>query len=373
MRRRQALIVALSCAAALLLVAVPASAEAKRGAARHADNRLDRAMGKLVDRSDGPPGAIAMVQRGGSVSVHRAGVAEINGGVPKRRMRMRIASTAKAMSGYVALSLVDEGKLSLDDTVGKWLPDEPLAWQGVTLAELLQHTSGVPDFTGSKAFAAAVGAAPLDPPPPPTLLSYVANEPLVFPPGSSYRYSNSDNVLVGLIVAAASGHPYPAELRRVLTKPVGLGRTYLRSAPTVPAPVIHGYAGTPNGLADVTNEVDFGGWAWASGGVVSTPANLNRFARAYIPGPAALSGFIPGNSEPRGPGDNSVGMAVFRYRTPCGTVFGHTGSILGYTQFLAASRNGRRSVTFTINSQYTDSLLPALRKAEKKAVCAALA
>lgn len=363
----------LAAAAALAVIASPASAQG--GGASKADGALDRAMANLVDRSDGPPGAISIVQRGDDVAVHRAGVAQIDGGVPGRRMRMRIASTAKAMSGFVALTLVEEGTLSLDDTIGKWLPSQPLAWHDVTLAELLQHTSGVPDFTGSEGFRNAVGASPLHAPPPPTLVSYVANKPLNFTPGTEYRYSNSDNVLVGLMVQAATGRSYPSELKRVLTKPVGLGRTYLRPATSVPTPVIHGYVMTNDGYEDVTNEVDFGGWAWASGGVVSTPANLNRFARAYVPGPAMIdsASFVPGNSEPQGPGTNSAGLAIFRYETKCGTVYGHTGSILGYTQFLAASADGTRSVTFAINAQYSDSLLPALRKAEEKAVCAALA
>jgi D-alanyl-D-alanine carboxypeptidase len=65
-------------------------------------------------------------------------------------------------------------------------------------------------------------------------------------------------------------------------------------------------------------------------------------------------------------------MALFRYDTRCGTVYGHTGSILGYTQFIAASRRGDRAVAFTISSQVASDLLPELRAAEESAVCAAL-
>jgi D-alanyl-D-alanine carboxypeptidase len=180
-----------------------------------------------------------------------------------------------------------------------------------------------------------------------------------------------------------TGESYPDELRRLVGSRLGLGRTYLSSLPALETPTLHGYApDPPNGFDDATNLVDFGGWAWASGGVVSTPANMNDFVRGYvggdlyrgIPRRAQFYGLIAGgHSEPRGPGKNAAGMALFRYRTRCGTVFGHTGSILGYTQFIAATRDGRRSVTFTITSQYDDGLLPALRRAEEKAVCAALA
>lgn len=345
---------------------------------REVDRRLDRAMERLVSRENGPPGAISVVQRGGQLTVHRAGEAQVGtGAAPRKRMHMRIASTAKAFSGYVALSLVSEGKLALDDTIGEIRPDLPAAWHGATLRALLQHTAGIPDFTGSPDFAAAVAANPLDPPPPEQLLSFVADRPLE-PSAGTYKYSNSDNVIVGLMVESVLGSAYTKEIQQYVTVPLDLGRTYLYSAPSVAEPTIRGYdvgdgTGPPE---DVTNLVDFGGWAWASGGVVSTPANLNRFIRAYVSGVARLDpgDFIQGaHSEPRGPGRNAAGLAVFRYETDCGTVYGHTGSILGYTQFMAATANGRRSVTFSINAQYADDLLPALRRAEERAVCAALA
>jgi D-alanyl-D-alanine carboxypeptidase len=81
-----------------------------------------------------------------------------------------------------------------------------------------------------------------------------------------------------------------------------------------------------------------------------------------------------GQSDPRGPGRNAAGLGLFRYRTRCGRVFGHTGSIpAGYTQFVGSTPNGKRSVSFTITIQFTEEILPALRRAEVRAVCAALA
>jgi D-alanyl-D-alanine carboxypeptidase len=85
-----------------------------------------------------------------------------------------------------------------------------------------------------------------------------------------------------------------------------------------------------------------------------------------------------GSSDPPGPGKNSAGLGIFRYETRCGTVWGHTGNYPGYTQFLAASPNGRRSVTVSVNEQLSPEqgapgAFAALRRAEVKAVCAALA
>ena len=150
----------------------------------------------------------------------------------------------------------------------------------------------------------------------------------------------------------------------------------------MPRPVLHGYDREDDGtLLDVTRLIA-AGYAWASGGIVSTPADQNRFIRAYIG--RDLFGnetqrrqfaFRGGHSEPPGPGKNRAGLAVFRYRTGCGTMFGHTGNTLGYTQFIAASREGRRSVVVSVNRQATPTVAPGvfrkLRSTFRLAVCAA--
>src|SRR5437868_11383341 len=127
-----------------------------------ADVALDLALKKLVAMPGGPPGVIAVVQRGDDRRVHRFGVANIADG---RRVRvnghMRVASVAKAFNAATALSLVSKGRLSLGDTVGRYLPDLPM-WSEVTLRQLLGHTSGLPDFSQSGAFQKAVFAHPLD-------------------------------------------------------------------------------------------------------------------------------------------------------------------------------------------------------------------
>ena len=99
------------------------------------------------------------------------------------------------------------GKLTLDSTVGEILPAQKAAWAKVTLAQLLQHTSGIPDFSKNPAFGEAVGTSLTVPQPPDQLPSYVADE-LLFPSGTRYAYSNTDNILVGLMVAAVDGTPY---------------------------------------------------------------------------------------------------------------------------------------------------------------------
>jgi D-alanyl-D-alanine carboxypeptidase len=363
--------------------------EATTGA-KGPDAALDRALKDLVAMPGGPPGVIAVVQRGKHREIHTSGVANLKN---ERRMeasdRMRIASTAKAFSGAVALSLVSKGRLSLDDTIGERLPDVPNAWSEVTLGQLLNHTSGLPDFSEDPDFRAAVGASLTQAPPPEELLTYVYDHkpPLLFEPGSEYRYSNSDNIAVALMVEAATGKTYEDQLQKQVYGPLGLKRTSLPAGPKLKKPYIHGYDNDPaEQPPEDYSEIIAAGWAWASGGIVSTPADLNTFIRAYVRGELfdrktrsqQRKVFEGGGSEPTGPGKNSAGLGVFRYETRCGTVWGHTGNTPGYTQFMAASPNGNRSATVSINTQLTQKVgdpeaFKALRSAEESAVCAALA
>src|ERR671920_1942986 len=152
--------------------------------AKGADAALDRALEELVAMRGGPPGVIAVIQRGQHREVHSFGVANVRTGRPMRiHDRMRIASAAKAFSGAVALSLVSDGKLSLHDTIGERLPELPEAWWQVTLRQLLNHTSGIPDFSQEPDFRDAVLASPTKAPPPEELLSFVEDEDhLLFDP-----------------------------------------------------------------------------------------------------------------------------------------------------------------------------------------------
>ena len=369
---------------------VPAGAKTRStgaalaGTAHHADAVLNQALARLVRHADGPPGIAVVVQRGGRAVLHRAGTANVATRAPIRGSdSMRLASVAKAFSGAVALSAVADGRLSLGDTVGKWLPGLPRAWSRVTLRELLQHTSGIPDYTRSKALITAVQKSPHKAPRPVVLLSF-APKRLNFTPGSKYEYSNSDNIVVGLMVQAATGKTYESQLRERVFAPLGLAHTGLPRGIAMPAPFVHGYAvAPPKPPVDVTHALA-AGWAWASGGVVSTPRDANAFIRGYARGattsPAAHRAqftFRPGSSEPPGPGKNSAGLAIFRYQTRCGTVYGHTGNTEGYTQFAAATKNGSQSVVVSVNARIVPVTNPArfreLRRIYTLAVCAALA
>ena len=362
-------------------VATPAGAAGGTGST----SSLSRGLDKLVTMSGGPPGAIALVQVGQRVTVTTAGVGNTVTKTPiSANDVVRIASVSKAFNGAVALALVAKGELHLRDTIAERLPGLPASWGKVTLAELLHHTSGLPDYIKSEAFIDVLRADPHAVLTPTQLLGYVTDQAPDPAPGTEYHYSDTDNIVVGLMVEAVTGDTYEQALAEDVTAPLQLPDTTLPDGPDLTEPYIHGYEFEPGDPAPVDISTYLNpGLAWASGGMLSTPAELNTFMRAYVRGTLTDAAtrtrqfrFVPGSSGPPGPGTNAAGLAIFRYRTGCGTVYGHTGNFPGYTIFAAATSDGSRSVTVIVNEQLNDNpvtpVFTQLRHVDGLGVCAAL-
>ena len=348
-------------------------------AAKTTDAQVLKGLEGLVTSPGGPPGAIATLYRDGKLTTLSAGRADNKKAAkPRATDHMRIASVAKAFSGAVALNLVRSGQLSLDDTIASVVPTLPKAWGKVTLRELLNHTSGVPDYTQSEAFFKHAETKPRAYVPPMEIISWVEKEPLVFKPDTKYEYSNTDNIVVGLMVEAVTKQSYTNELQKIVLGPAKLTQTSLPTKIKIPSPFIHGYTDVPEQEeVDVSESLNPSG-AWASGAIISTPQNLNAFIRADLglqffdkaEQEQQMRWWPGGESSPPGPGKNSAGLALFRYQTKCGTVYGHTGNFPGYTQFAAATADGSAAVTMSLNIPApTGKLLAQLRQVQTEAVC----
>jgi D-alanyl-D-alanine carboxypeptidase len=378
MRRAFSLAVCLVVGASLLL---PTAAPAKFRSASNSE--LQRALEKIVAAPGGPPGISVLIDRGRHSEYLGAGVAEVDSGRPPTPFeRFRIASVSKGFNSYIAMKLLGDGSLSLEGTLGESIPGVLPAAEGVKLRELLQHTSGLADYIRDPAFVKAFVADPTAYLSPLQLTEFVREEPLEFAPGSRYHYSDTDNIAAGLIEEAASGLSYEQLLERLVFNPLKMHGSSLPRTTRMPRPFMNGYeveAGRkPEDVTELLNPAA----AWASGGIVSTPLDLARFARRYVPkvliATSGLMGaFRPGASSPPGPGRNSAGLGIFRYRTGCGTVYGHTGSFPGYRILLAAGADGKRSVVFVANAQIvpgqgSPKVARAITRAQKRAVCRAL-
>jgi D-alanyl-D-alanine carboxypeptidase len=149
----------------------------------------------------------------------------------------------------------------------------------------------------------------------------------------------------------------------------------------MPEPYMHGYD-VELGMAPFdTSEVINPALAWASGGIVSTMTDLDRFFRAYVGGDLfggkarrAQNNFVIGSSQPPGPGRNRATLGLFRYVSRCGTLYGHTGSFPGYRMFAASTKNGKRSIVMAVNSQIVpgqgnQEVSDLIRLTQEDAVC----
>lgn len=348
-------------------------------AAKTTDAQVLKGLEKLVAAPGGPPGAIATLYRDGKLTTLSTGRADVTKkAAPRATDHMRIASVAKAFSGAVALNLVRSGQLSLDDTIAAVLPTLPKAWGKVNLRELLNHTSGLPDYTKSEAFEKQAGTKPRAYVSPTTVISWVEKEPLNFKPDTKYEYSNTDNIVVGLMVEAVTKQSYTSELQKIVLRPAKLTQTSLPTKIKIPSPFIHGYVTEPGAEPQDVSEFLNPSGAWASGAIISTPQNLNAFIRADLglrffdkaEQEQQMRWWKGGESSPPGPGKNSAGLALFRYQTKCGTVYGHTGNFPGYTQFAAATADGSAAVTTSLNIPAPKGkLLVQLRQVQTEAVC----
>jgi D-alanyl-D-alanine carboxypeptidase len=365
-------LVALAC----LLPASPAAAKFRTAPT----SPLQRQIEAIVDSKGGPPGIAVLISRAGHKEFFGAGTA---GGklLPRPDLRFRIASVSKGFNAYLAAKLLGRG-LTFDTTLGSSIPGTLPAAEAVTLRELLQHTSGLADYIKAPAFVEQLTADLSGYFSPTELTGFVREAPLEFTPGSKYQYSDTDNIAAALIEEKASGMSYQQLLSKLVFKPLGMSYSSLPVTAKMPRPFFHGYDVEPGKKPEDVSELLNPAGAWASGGIVSTPLDLSYFVRSYVPtmlrATAGLEGrFRPGSSSPPGPGKNSAGLGIFRYRTGCGTVYGHTGSFPGYRVFLAASADGKRSVVFVASAQIVPGsgdpkVAAAITRAQRLAVCRAL-
>ena len=378
-KRLRAATVAASVVVLIGLLVAPAAPAKFRGAP---NSKLQKELTRIVESPAGPPGIAMLIDRGKHTEFFSAGVADVSNRRPPTPFEaFRIASVAKGFNAYLAAKLIDAGALSLDTTLREKIPGILPAAEGVKLRELLQHTSGLADYIRAPTFVEQLLADPARYFSPLQLTEFVRDEPLEFAPGSKYHYSDTDNVAAGLIEEEASGLSYDQLLQRRVFGPLKMRNSSLPVTVKMPRPYLHGYDVAPGEKPEDVSELINPAGAWASGGIVSTPLDMARFVRRYVPTVLAASPdegpFRLGSSSPPGPGKNFAGLGVFRYETGCGNVFGHTGSFPGYRIFVAASPNGRRSIVFVANSQIvpgqgSQRISKEITKAQARAVCRAL-
>jgi D-alanyl-D-alanine carboxypeptidase len=247
---------------------------------------------KRVQRQLSIPGAIVGVwQRGSAPYVKAFGIRDTATGRPMRtNLHMRIGSETKTFTGTAVLQLVDRGRVGLDDPIGKYLGGVPQGNE-ITIRELGEMRSGLPSYTENKDFLLAAAADPLRRWTPRQLLAYSFSQPLLFAPGTSYHYSNTNTVLLGLVVEKVSHQPLATYIERHILRPWHLEHTSLPTGAAFPSPHAQGYTNFTLGCLmsaacdTIVNATSWDtSWAWAAGGMVSTLRDLRRWGRAVATG-----------------------------------------------------------------------------------------
>jgi len=213
----------------------------------------------------GTPGLVLAVVDGGQVVLTKGyGVRSLpSGAVPDADTVFSIGSISKAVTAAGAMLLVEDGKIHLDDAIGRYLPALPPAWHPITIRQLMTHTSGIPQVDKAPTFAAA--------------LQQAANRPLRFPPGTDQEYNNFNFAIIGQLIEAVSGIPYLDFMQRRVFTPLHMDSTGVNVASQNRAA---GYSLGPKKLRPAAPEFVAGGYGVPSGGLESTLNDLLKLEAA---------------------------------------------------------------------------------------------
>jgi D-alanyl-D-alanine carboxypeptidase len=321
----------------------------------------------------GATGVNALVDSGDDVMRLAVGRARLDPGRPLHTGdQARVGSITKTVIAVIALQLMREGKLDLDDTVEHWLPGLVPGGAGMTLRMLLNHTSGIFNYTDDPDFLATALADPYRRWSPRELIDVALENAPVFPPGTSWSYSNTGYILLGLVLQRASDQSIAELVQRRVTRPLHLGNTYLANSARFRGAYAHGYAPPGifgDGYTDTSSWTPT--WAWSAGALVSTPTDLATFYQALLSArllPRALLREMTTTVSPF-PGAG-YGLGILTLDTPCGTIWGHTGGIPGYVTIAYHNRAGTRSAVLVLSTEPNDAIVQAFAEVVMHAVCA---
>ncbi|MFE2535668.1 serine hydrolase domain-containing protein [Streptomyces sp. NPDC059371] len=324
---------------------------------------------KLVD--EGVPGVIVRVDDGHGRPIE---ISEQATWTKKdHRLRaddeVREASNTKTVMATLVLQLVAEHKLALTDPVEKWLPGQVRNGRAITLRMLLNHTSGLFDYTEDPALAPALTGWDPHVWTSTEILSLVSGHPALFEPGAEWSYSNTNYIAIGAVLEKATGKSLAALVRDRIAQPLGLRHTFYATGSAWRDRHAHGYEPDAEHMPpDVPDEfrkyagpqhddhVDVtGDYVTADGAdaaIVSTAGDWSRFYGALMSGrllPAAqlaeMRSTVP-EGGPEDPDELGYGLGIETAKTDCGTVWDHVGIVPGYATYNVTDTTGRRTAAF---------------------------
>jgi D-alanyl-D-alanine carboxypeptidase len=316
---------------------------------------LTSAIGRVMRQASIPGAIVGVWQRGRDPYVKAFGVRDR---VTRRPMStdlyMRIGSETKTFTVTALLQLVDRGKVRLDDPIGKYVAGVPDG-NAITLRELAEMRSGLFDYISSPAFLRALVAHPRRGWTPRQLLAYSFSRALVFAPGTRYDYSNTNFVLLGLVVQKVSHQPVAVYIKQHILEPLRLTHTSFPAGAPFPSPHAQGYTTvSPDCVVRCGRIVNATSWnlsyGWAAGAMASTLGDLRRWARAVATG-ELLS---PATQKQRlrfiATGTNGYGYGLGLMNV--NGWIGHSGLIPGYESLTSYLPSEQATIVVLINAGF---------------------
>lgn len=278
---------------------------------------------------------------------------------PRREDHTRIGSLTKTFTVMALLQLVDQKKVSLQDTIGAYVPGMPNG-DTATLRDLARMTSGIVSYTETDGFLRAWSADPAGAVfTPPQLIDFARAEPPLFPAGTQMNYSNTNTVLLGMVIEKVTGKPVAEVFSTNIFGPLGMSATsFPGTSPALPLPHLDGITIQPEGPGGpIRDATDWNpSWTFTAGGMISALDDMRTWTEALGTGGGLISETMQREREasatsttPPNTPELTYGLGFFCDRG----WWGHNGALPGFTTYAVYQPERRISVVVFVNSDIT--------------------
>lgn len=331
--------------AAILLLPATLAAQAPSHARERA--RIDSMLSAEVAGVPIAGLSVAVVKGRDTVLLKGYGYADLENAVPVTPASVfRIGSVTKQFTSSAVMQLVEKGRLSLDDTIGAMLPGAPRRWGGITLRQLLNHTSGIPSYTDIGTRWQRRWREDMLPD---TIIALTAGDSMWFAPGTKWRYDNTGYVLLGMILERATGRPYPRYLDETFFKPLGLTGTLY----CYPREIVRHRASGYDRVGKQFLNAEYLSMTqpYAAGSLCSTTADLVKWTDALHSGKIVSAASFAAMTTPTGPAAAShYGFGLQVDSLEKHPRISHGGGIHGFVSMVARYPADSLTVVVLVNS-----------------------
>jgi D-alanyl-D-alanine carboxypeptidase len=276
----------------------------------------------------------------------------------------RAGSTVKMFTAVTVLLMQEEGKLDIDDKISDYLEGDVINKienaEKATIRQLLQHSSGIYNYIQSTQFQTASLNDLIREWTSEDLLKYAYHKKAYFQPGEDVRYSNTNYILLGMLITKVEGKPFYKVFEEKLFNPLGLTLTSFAAEDPVPDGIARGYIDIYSNL-QVIESTYFSGWDYysADGGLISNPCDLNNFFRSLMNGnvlnPNSMAEMLtwkaPKEQDPEF-FNMWYGLGIFKMETPQGIAYFHSGDAIGYYCNMIYFPDDGTTVVYASNGNY---------------------